>query len=111
NKSDSTTPLLALLQAALALSAAENQKMGVVEFLPIAPTIFSGLSSGEGLLWQLRDERWEKRQDRKTHNTQDVLVDPGVADKRLLIEESEFARDGGDGPREQHPERQSAAPL
>lgn len=92
NKSDSTTPLLALMHAALALSVEANKESGTVELLPIAPTIFSGLSSGEGLLWQMRDERWEQRRDPKTHTVQDVLVDSGVADKRLLIEESEFAR-------------------
>jgi hypothetical protein len=49
--------------------------------------IASGLSSGEGLIWQVRDptERDESGED-------DVQVeDPGVDDKRLLVYEGEFA--------------------
>jgi hypothetical protein len=49
--------------------------------------IQTGLSSGEGLIHAVRDE------------TED---DPGVADKRLLVVESEFANSPGDGARWQH---------
>jgi hypothetical protein len=52
----------------------------------------SGLSSGEGLIYQVRDEREEERTDRKTGETELVIVDPGVKDKRLLVFEPEFAR-------------------
>jgi hypothetical protein len=45
-----------------------------------------GLSSGEGLIHAVRDEVWGK--DKKGN---DVLLDAGVADKRLLVVESEFA--------------------
>lgn len=38
--------------------------------------VVSGLSSGEGLIWRLRDANGD---------------DPGVNDKRLLVQESEFA--------------------
>jgi hypothetical protein len=41
----------------------------------------SGLSSGEGLIWAVRDEIMKG----------DEVVDEGVSDKRLLVEESEFA--------------------
>jgi hypothetical protein len=44
----------------------------------------SGLSSGEGLIWAVRDEI-ERSVKGKT------VVEPGVDDKRLLIFESEFA--------------------
>ena len=58
----------------------------------------SGLSSGEGLIYQVRDAQYEKEPIRAAgHRTgdilgyQDRLVDPGEPDKRLLITESEFA--------------------
>ncbi len=44
--------------------------------------IRSGLSTGEGLIWSIRDAR----------RLPDGTVDPGVADKRLLVFEPEFAR-------------------
>lgn len=53
----------------------------------------SGLSSGEGLIWAVRDPIL-KREREKAHKGSvyvDVEVDPGVADKRLLVIESEFA--------------------
>jgi hypothetical protein len=47
----------------------------------------SGLSSGEGLIFEVRDEikRWDSKE--KRHE----VVDPGIADKRLLVIEPEFA--------------------
>jgi hypothetical protein len=47
----------------------------------------SGLSSGEGLITALRDatEVWDREKQRHE------IVDPGVADKRLLVFEPEFA--------------------
>lgn len=56
----------------------------------------SGLVSGEGLIWCVRDaiERREpiKERGRYTGEYQLALIDPGVADKRLLVMESEFAK-------------------
>ena len=49
------------------------------------------LSSGEGLIYQVRDETTKEETDRKTGDTQTVVVDPGVKDKRLLVQEEEFA--------------------
>ncbi len=45
-----------------------------------------GLSSGEGMIWEVRDEikKWIKGNEE--------VVDPGVLDKRLMIVETEFAR-------------------
>lgn len=49
--------------------------------------IKGGLSSGEGLINEVRDERkeWDKKEQRF------AIVDPGVADKRLMAVEPEFA--------------------
>jgi Protein of unknown function (DUF3987) len=49
--------------------------------------IASGLSTGEGLIARVRDPEYGK--DKKGI---DELIHPGVADKRLLIVESEFSR-------------------
>jgi hypothetical protein len=56
--------------------------------------IASGLSSGEGLIWAVRDpiekqERVNKRGAPPRYVT--VIADPGVDDKRLVVCESEFA--------------------
>jgi hypothetical protein len=48
--------------------------------------IQSGLSSGEGLVWAVRDPIEKVDKDGET-----CLVDPGEPDKRLLAMESEFA--------------------
>ncbi len=47
--------------------------------------IVSGLSSGEGLIWHVRDPVVRRQQG------ESVLEDEGVNDKRLLVVESEFA--------------------
>ena len=56
--------------------------------------IQSGLSSGEGLVWGVRDALEEKRPVKEKGRTVDyeiVIADHGVEDKRLLVLESEFA--------------------
>lgn len=57
--------------------------------------VMAGLSSGEGLIWAVRDEieKQEPIRDKKKTITgyQTVIADKGVADKRLLIIEPEFA--------------------
>jgi hypothetical protein len=45
-----------------------------------------GLSSGEGLIYSVRDRRTKEGKDGET-----VVVDEGVLDKRLLVTEPEFA--------------------
>src|SRR5262249_44990302 len=49
--------------------------------------IKGGLSSGEGLINEVRDERqeWDNKEKRFE------VVDPGVTDKRLMVVEPEFA--------------------
>jgi hypothetical protein len=56
--------------------------------------VLSGLSSGEGVIWQVRDpiakrERIKERGEPVHYET--IEADPGVSDKRLLIVEPEFA--------------------
>jgi hypothetical protein len=54
-----------------------------------------GLSSGEGLIWAIRDpiEKKEPIKERgRVTGYQTVLADEGVSDKRLLADESEFAQ-------------------
>jgi hypothetical protein len=55
--------------------------------------VVEGLSSGEGLIWQVRDpiERYERTGRGADRRTESVETDPGVADKRLFVIESEFA--------------------
>lgn len=59
---------------------------------------FGGLSSGEGLIWAVRDpiEREQpvyegKGQDKRLVGYETVVEDKGVVDKRLLVYEAEFA--------------------
>jgi hypothetical protein len=54
--------------------------------------IRSGLSSGEGLIEAVRDPTTKTQKDKTTGAEITVEDDPGVADKRLLIVEEEFAR-------------------
>jgi hypothetical protein len=51
-----------------------------------ASRITSGLSSGEGLIWEIRDPVYGI--DKKTGDP--TIVDQGVEDKRVLVVESEF---------------------
>jgi len=54
-----------------------------------------GLSSGEGLIWAVRDAIEKKepvKQKGKTVDHETVVADQGVDDKRCLVSESEFAQ-------------------
>jgi hypothetical protein len=48
--------------------------------------ITTGLSSGEGLIWEIRDPIWGT--DKKTGDPK--VIDAGVSDKRVLVVEPEF---------------------
>lgn len=56
--------------------------------------VVHGLSSGEGLIWAVRDpiiQRQAVKGKGRVVDYEDVEVDPGVEDKRLLVVEGEFA--------------------
>jgi hypothetical protein len=55
--------------------------------------ISTGLSSGEGLIWECRDpiKKREKVKRGKEVKYEEVEVDPGISDKRMLVMEPEFA--------------------
>jgi phage/plasmid primase-like uncharacterized protein len=57
--------------------------------------VLHGLSSGEGLIWAVRDEITKdepvRERGKPTGEYQTVVVDRGITDKRLLVLESEFA--------------------
>jgi Protein of unknown function (DUF3987) len=61
--------------------------------------VCSGLSSGEGLVWQVRDQRVVRRKAKKAEEDDadedgmvEEVADEGVVDKRLLVVEPEFAQ-------------------
>ena len=55
--------------------------------------LHSGLSSGEGVIWEVRDavKRMAKAGKGADATMEEVEVDGGVSDKRLMVLESEFA--------------------
>lgn len=57
---------------------------------PWAENAQSGLSSGEGLIWCVRDRITKREKDKKTGEYDEVEVDPGVDDKRALVKQPEF---------------------
>lgn len=54
--------------------------------------IVSGLASGEGLLYQIRDAQFIQKKNKETGELEELISDAGVSDKRLLIVEGEFAQ-------------------
>ncbi|MFH1024119.1 MAG: CHC2 zinc finger domain-containing protein [Planctomycetota bacterium] len=59
-----------------------------------AARIQGGLSSGEGLIWAVRDEIIKKepvREKKRIVGYEDVITDPGIEDKRLLAFAPELA--------------------
>jgi Protein of unknown function (DUF3987) len=53
--------------------------------------VHTGLSSGEGVIWEVRDPITKLAKDRKSGVTVEEVIDQGVSDKRLMVIESEFA--------------------
>jgi len=58
--------------------------------------VVSGLSSGEGLIWQVRDPITKRQKARTSGGSspctyEDTVIDPGEEDKRLVVVEAEFA--------------------
>ncbi|MDQ2744599.1 MAG: bifunctional DNA primase/polymerase [Chloroflexota bacterium] len=61
----------------------------------VTDCLTTGLSTGEGLIWAVRDAIYKaepKKDDGKLVAVEEVLVDAGVEDKRLLVLEPEFSR-------------------
>jgi hypothetical protein len=60
-----------------------------------ADRVKGGLSSGEGLIWHVRDPIYKmeavKERGRSTGEYQEICIDRGVEDKRLLVQEAEFS--------------------
>lgn len=54
------------------------------------PQVVEGLSSGEGLKYAVRDAVRSVERNKNSGNAVEVVTDPGVSDKRLLVTESEF---------------------
>ncbi len=54
--------------------------------------VISGMSTGEGLIWAVRDPIEQEILDKKTKKTERIVTDHGVTDKRLCVLESEFGR-------------------
>ena len=52
----------------------------------LSENIKQGCVSGEGIIWNVRDEIWGV-----SKKGEEVLLDEGITDKRLLVVESEFA--------------------
>lgn len=52
--------------------------------------VTSGLSSGEGLIWAVRDKVVKEKRD-KEGEVHEVVEDEGVSDKRILTVEEEFS--------------------
>lgn len=69
--------------------------VGAVDSDWMEERIPAGLSSGEGLIWAVRDPIHKhepiKEKGGRVVEYQNVVADPGVADKRLLVVEAEFA--------------------
>ncbi len=55
-------------------------------------SLASGLSSGEGVIWQVRDKIEREEEDKKTGKSHVVVVDQGTDEKRALFVETEYAR-------------------
>jgi hypothetical protein len=56
------------------------------------PGTVTGLSSGEGLKYHVRDEVIKTVTSQKTGESKDKCIDEGVKDKRLLVIEPEFSQ-------------------
>ena len=52
--------------------------------------VVSGLSSGEGVIWEVRDPVIKLQRQEKGGPLEEVTVDAGVADKRLMLVATEF---------------------
>lgn len=56
----------------------------------IKDRVTQGMSSGEGLIWAVRDEQRELKRNKKGE-AQEIVTVEGIEDKRLTVVEAEFA--------------------
>jgi hypothetical protein len=71
-----------------------RRRLGAVDPAWERERVMGGLSSGEGLIWAVRDPIYKHeaiKERGRVVDYQDVMIDPGVDDKRLLALEAEFA--------------------
>jgi hypothetical protein len=71
-----------------------HQLFGEIEVSWAAAHILDGLSSGEGLIWAVRDAIFKRERIKESGGAvryEEIESDPGVTDKRLLVCEAEFA--------------------
>jgi hypothetical protein len=52
--------------------------------------VLKGISSGEGVVWEVHDEIYRVMLNKKTGNYENTLIEPNEPEKRLLIVLSEF---------------------
>jgi hypothetical protein len=69
-----------------------NRVREVFDQVSARPNVVTGLSSGEGLKYHVRDSSSEFKRNRRTGKVEEFVVDPGVDDKRLLVVEPELAQ-------------------
>jgi hypothetical protein len=96
---DRHPPRLFLLQVGRTSKGRKGTSWGRIRSLleTVAPVwamdrVASGLSSGEGVIHAVRDPVTVRAKDKRTNEVTEEIVDPGVADKRLLVFEGEFAK-------------------
>ena len=68
-----------------------NEACEEAEIVKAAKRSPGPLSSGEGIIYAVRDELEEWKQNRKTGAGEWVITDPGARDKRLYILDEEFS--------------------
>jgi hypothetical protein len=95
-ESDEHHAALNLLLIGSTAKARKGSSLGrvhaVFKDIPEWPRVEKGLSSGEGVVWALRDPIYRFELDKKTKEVERIEVDPGIDDKRLQVCEEEFAR-------------------
>ena len=52
--------------------------------------ILHGISTGEGVIWEIHDAIAKRELNKKTQQFEDIILEENIADKRLLIYLSEF---------------------
>lgn len=77
-----------------------RQAFRLVDDLWLQEHVKGGASSSEGIIYQVRDEGQEWKAATASKPGQMVVTDPGIADKRLLLAETEFAAVLKQGQRE-----------